>query len=463
MIALLRGIFAIIVTFFSGFLLCSIIWPKKEMNILSFLCKIFLSIGIGLGISSLTFFSVLILAGSINLTFTFIIDVLLLLLLSEMFLHVKESELPSVAVCPLNKTSKYLLFIFYLSLFLAMGIFFLRSLENPHGEPDAWYLWNSCARFLFRSRELWREQFMYGTWSHPDYPLLLPANVIRLWTYIGKETVIAPIMIAFLFTFATIGVLVSTLSLLRGYSQGLIGGIILTSTPYFIKHGASQYADVPLGFYILTVIFLFNLLDVVAARQPQIFCLIGICLGLAAWTKNEGLFLLGIVSVTYIFFKSILKRKRLKDTVTFFTGVLPILLILLYFKLSIAPSNDLVAMQGWQITLSRLTDLGRYFDTGKAFLRQLIEPYSLIYSTPLIIFLPYGLLLGVKFSQLKKSGVLTALLALLLMFVGYFFTYIMTPPELSWHLATSLSRLFLQLWPSTIFLSLMLINSPEER
>jgi hypothetical protein len=39
---------------------------------------------------------------------------------------------------------------------------------------------------------------------------------------------------------------------------------------------------------------------------------------------------------------------------------------------------------------------------------------------------------------------------------------VITPLDLQWHLATSLGRLYVQLWPSLVFLSLALFRTPEE-
>ena len=48
------------------------------------------------------------------------------------------------------------------------------------------------------------------------------------------------------------------------------------------------------------------------------------------------------------------------------------------------------------------------------------------------------------------------------MLVGYFFVYVLTPLDLAYHLATSLNRLFLQLWPGVIFLVFMIARTPED-
>ena len=53
-------------------------------------------------------------------------------------------------------------------------------------------------------------------------------------------------------------------------------------------------------------------------------------------------------------------------------------------------------------------------------------------------------------------------LTLLTMFVAYFFSYVLTPMDLTWHLSTSLGRLYVQLWPSFIFLLLAALRPAEE-
>ena len=42
---------------------------------------------------------------------------------------------------------------------------------------------------------------------------------------------------------------------------------------------------------------------------------------------------------------------------------------------------------------------------------------------------------------------------------GYFFIYLITPRDIYWHLRFSLNRLFLQLWPSAIFLFFVALGS----
>jgi hypothetical protein len=45
---------------------------------------------------------------------------------------------------------------------------------------------------------------------------------------------------------------------------------------------------------------------------------------------------------------------------------------------------------------------------------------------------------------------------------GYVSIYVITPLDLTWHLNTSLNRLYMHLWPSFIFLTLGICRSAEE-
>jgi len=128
---------------------------------------------------------------------------------------------------------------------------------HPHGEEAAWSIWNLRARFLFLAGAFWRDAFSSDlSWSHLDYPLLLPGLVAMCWKLAGQESSDAPIAIAFLFALGTTGVLVSALGVLRGKTHALLAGTLLTATASFVALSAALYGDVPLSFYILATLAL---------------------------------------------------------------------------------------------------------------------------------------------------------------------------------------------------------------
>src|SRR5262249_16898575 len=160
--------------------------------------------------------------------------------------------------------------------------------------------------------------------------------------YIGIDTVIIPILVALMFTFATVGLIVSSLSILRSKSQGFLAGLILLATPFFISHGASQYADVPLGFFYLSTIALFVLEESLSVDNYKLLILAGIMAGFAAWTKNEGL--LFVVAIVISHFSIVVRLKGWKtyreQVFSFLVGLLPVLIVVAYFKVRFAPPND---------------------------------------------------------------------------------------------------------------------------
>ena len=365
--------------------------------------------------------------------------------------------------------------LFSIELIATIISFAVAFLKEPHGRWDAWLIWNMHARFLFRSGEAWRGVFAGGMdWSHWDYPLLLPLSAVRSWIYMGGESGCVPALFALLFTFLVIGLLLFSLSLLRGRTQGLLAAMVLMGTPFFITMGASQFADIPFAFFLLaTIVMLF-----LQGRSPENpagpLILAGMAAGLCAWTKNEGLLFTLTVAATVSGAAAVASgwRQSVRRTGAFLAGALPVLLIVLYFKTRLSPANDLVAGFSLAAASAKLLDPGRYveiakafFFTGISFTQGVIDLRVGMHFNPgavnILLLAVYLLLTGIRIDEKDRSSLFCAITVLVLMPAGYFFVYVLTPQELNYHLATSLNRLFLQLWPSAVFLFFMAGGIPE--
>jgi hypothetical protein len=79
--------------------------------------------------------------------------------------------------------------------------------------------------------------------------------------------------------------------------------------------------------------------------------------------------------------------------------------------------------------------------------------------TPLLAF--YGLLLGVDREQTRRRSTLVGVGTVALILAGYFCVFLTSPEDLAWHLRV-VNRLFLQLWPSAIFLFFLVVRTPEQ-
>jgi hypothetical protein len=427
-----------------------------------------LALGLALGFCSCGFFLWLVLGGPAK-GFLAAVDVFVVggLLTTFVLLYRRPAdcarpELPSVANLP-GRWGWLLLLGMTATLICVLARFILFSVKCPHGNYDAWGIWNMRARFLFRGGSHWADAFLINhvrpDWSHPDYPLLLPNTVARFWYHMGFETTLVPVLVAMLFTFATVGLLLSAVALLRSPSQGLLAGVVLLGTSFFIDLGNCQYADVPLSFFMLAALVLICLHDRFSPGDGRLLVLAGTMTGFAAWTKNEGLLFLLAVGTARPFLSAWMHgwRRSAWEQLAFGAGLLPLAVLLILFKTQLAPPNDLLIGQNVTATLARITDTQRYLMIGAAVGRELrhIGPWALAVLG--------GYFLLVRRAS-RSSHVRSAfpLLVLGLMFVGYMVIYLTTPRRLAWHLATSLDRLLMHLWPIALLNYFLLVRTPEE-
>ncbi|SRR6266404_4948632 len=452
-----------------GFVFASLFWPRDIPFRRLVIIRCCIGVGVGFGLFSCFFFIWLLLFGpsSKGLVATQVIlggCACAILIYRARIARVSPAsdllqEKPS-------DTKKHWILMggFYLMLAVAIANLAILALKMPHGGWDAWAIWNMRARFIFKAGPLWRDAFSYVIdRSRPDYPILVPASIAGIWTAIGTDTVIVPAVLAILFTLAIVGLTVSSLSILRGRSQALFAGLVLLGTPLLITHTASQYADVPLGFFFLATLVLISLQDNLASNAGDFMLLAGITAGLSAWTKNEGL--LFVISIVVARFVCIVPVKGarfcFRQMLFFATGLTPILLVILYFKVNFAPPNYVVALQGSSDIVAKLLDPSRYALVWETFAKQIPEFGGWAVSVPLLLAF-YLLIVGVAFKERSKLSVGTSLITLCLMLVGYSMIYVVTPLDVKYQLDTSLDRILLQLWPGFVFTYFMAVRPIEQ-
>lgn len=348
--------------------------------------------------------------------------------------------------------------LYFYSWFMDARIFFFDSIESPHGLWDAWSCWNIISKIICGAPDEWPQLLnqMNPLDFHPDYPLLQRGFIARCWLLIGNETVWIPIISSFIFTFCTIGLLSSAVRFFSNKTEGLIAGLVLLCTPFFMVMGSSQYADNTVGFFYLATIILLTFARKGESIKPHLLIAAGVTAGFSAWSKNEGLlFIVCLFSsqLTLLFFNSY--RKLLAELKYLLFGMLPILLLLAYFKIAIVPSNHLVSSIG-EGTFAKLKDYSRYLQTWDWFVIQ-FKLFGQWDFNPWWLFLIGILIKGIRIKENNYSFFSNSVL-LLLMLIGFFFVEIITPYGLHYYLSTSVHRLFFQLFPSFIFIYFVLIN-----
>jgi hypothetical protein len=472
---------AVLLCFVSGYFIASLGLPTYESRGRSrsaeLVLRSSLAIGFGLGLFSVVYFLSLLFAP----THLVAIDIAVTAFLLAEFLLFRNRRASSSATQPAHDNShlpqwldRLLSASFLITSLAAIYAAVLRTLAHPHGDGwDAFAIWNLHARFLFLGGSHWRDMFSSQIpWSHPDYPLLLPAAIAHFWTYFGQDSTVIPAAIALAFTFSTVGLLCSALRLLRGRIPARLAGLALCATPAFIEQGISQYADIPLSFFFLAAIAMLALHDrtrsapeTQSPRGPLI--LAGIACSFAAWTKNEGLLFL-VALITARALDLVLSDRALTcdhsgrlsppkghprnwlNFAALLASVAPALLLIVCFKHFLAPPGDLLTDRA--AALHKLLSPARYWIILQWYAKESLRFGGwLAIPGPLLLAALYWVL-RTRNSDRPSIPIRASVITLSFILAGYFAIYLITPYDLYWHLRFSLNRLFLQLWPSVLFL-----------
>lgn len=449
----------------SGFVLVSLGWSRRYPRPFDLSLRAALSFGFGPALFSVVFF----LARVSGVTNLIALDLVVFALLLSSFFFFRTRAATPVSIPPATFDApswlhRILTTAFAIALCAAVYSAVLRMLAHPHGDGwDAFAIWNLHARFLFRAGVHWREGFTpLIPWSHPDYPLLLPAAVAHFWTYLGHDAPSVPAVIGLVFTFATVALLFSSLSVLRGSVPAMLGAATLLASPSFIAVGSWQYADIPLSFFLLATIVLLTLHNahlhdhpLPAQRSPGFLALAGLTAGFAAWTKNEGVLFLGAIVLARCLLiresRTLPRESRPnRQIVPLLLTVAPAFILITYFKVFVAPRGDLFSDP--TTMLHKLMDPVRYWIIAKWYAKEFFRFGHWLFVPAPLLMLAYYFVSRHEIPVCRDSRYRSSVLAMALTLAGYFVIYLITPYDLYWHLRFSLTRLFLQLWPSAVFL-----------
>jgi hypothetical protein len=456
----------IILPFFIGSAIILILFPKYSLKSISFVLTVCLGTGVGLGITSSLTFMWLNYHGKLTTGYFFFelgIALFIAFFACYRFLSLKQN-VNDILLISKKEYSKirWLNNFFYFLLVSSIFLFFLKTFGDlTYGKWDAWAIWNFRARWLFRGDTQWTYAFSkYVLDSHPDYPLLIPVSIFRLWYLIGKDIVTIPILIAGFYTFGSILLISSSISIIRGKNQGNIAGIFMLLATNYLKFGTWQYADIPLAFYILSTVILLSLKELFPKAALRIMFLTGLTVSCAAWTKNEGiLFLCLFIFVNTVSdFKVINWKRALKEAFSFLVGLAPILITVVFFKLKVAPPNDIFNLNNITSIYNYLSQPDRYKQIFIAYVKSI----TLFNGGIIFLVVLYLLISGFEKTYFYQRQFLSGIALLLLLLGGYFFSFLISPNSLDWHLNSALDRLLIHTWPSWVFLFFYCVKGPEK-
>ncbi len=447
-----------------AFFLVQTLWPDRRWSGTSLPLRASLSIGLGLGISSLLFFLMLNICGSFSyVTLPLELIILGLFVFTAWKANARKQPIGAEkASLPVSATSgpfsKTLTVGFYIALGLAVVVFVLYTTKRPVGSWDGWATWNLKASYLHNSGAEWNLAFAY--WELSDYPLLLPGIIARTWNAIGDKCLLLPPLTAFLFTFATLGLLVAALTCMRSKHHGYLAGLTLLGVPFFLENGSWQTADIPLSFFILATLVMFVLNDLQVENRGGFIALGGLAAGLACWTKNEGLlFLFALVAARFLVkFRPANIRGYIREVLLFTSGLMPAMIVVGLFKIRFAHENYILADQSYSAILEKLTDPTRYFMVIKYFFSEAFSLFNVSFLLFPILFFVFRTTGDKKYME----SISTHLVMLFCICCGYCLVYVVIPVPLEYALLTGLKRLILQFTPGMIFLFFTVIATQEE-
>jgi hypothetical protein len=333
---------------------------------------------------------------------------------------------------------------------------------HPFGSWDAIALWSPKAHVLYAGGARWRDLLQSTNW--PDYPPLLPLTVARLAAYAGEWSTNAPLGASILFSAIACGLVAGVIGRERGPWVALVGlAVFLAPEPVRVNAGAAC-ADVPLAtLELAAVACLWRAMREDPRSGARQALLAGMLSAGALCTKNDALPFAASIAIGLPMGAWALERRHGPGAVlrpgaallAWGAGALPLVLVLVHFKLQMSVPPWLVADRSWADVLRLVLDPVRYVVVWSAT------------TTFLQVYLPISsailLAIAVATSSTLRDGrfwIPTGVIAVALVaqLGAYFLVYVASPYAIVWHVVTSATRLALHVWPSAVVLVFLTIG-----
>jgi hypothetical protein len=338
---------------------------------------------------------------------------------------------------------------------LALAMFSVGQhwVASPHGTWDTIAIWNLRARAIARNgTDLSAVVSPSIGWSHPDYPLLLPLTIGRLWEYLGRESTVVPVVVALLFLVSTVAVLVVSIGSNVSWAAGIVAGTAMLMARTYVAQASCMCADLPVSFFLLVAVC-FAAMSLQDSTSGPMLIVAGAAAGLAAWTKDEGIVLLGVVCLFVLVNPASRRGRRLSQVLL---GAATPAIALAIFKSTFAPPGYLFTGQTVSGLAAKLGDGPRWSLVGSRF-AELLPAWGEVPGGAFAAAAIAAALMAGPDRQSARRAV-AALLIVSAMLLSYAAVYVITPVDVRWQIATSFDRLVTQLWPAAVWAGFQLTS-----
>lgn len=350
----------------------------------------------------------------------------------------------------------------------AAALSFWRELRLfPHGQFDAWAIWNLRALAIGRDPWHWTAAFDPMV-QHADYPPLLPLSVARLWFLIGDETTWAPRVLSMAFTLSAAAAVAGAVGRWAGWQRACLALIALVGWLSYGEWSASQYADGPIGAYMVTSLAWLGL----AASSPGAggvrscrvgaWVLAGLLAGMTVATKNEGwVWALGSAMAALVLAGGGFRNRGRVTAGAWCVGAVVPVSAVMALWIALPRGNDLVLGRSLSQLIGLIGEPQRHVVIVRHFWLMVTAPQCWV-----LLLLPVlWLIAGPTSDRVRRRAAGAGAVTVMVAGAGYYLAYLITPHDLVWHLGTSMVRLAMQLWPSVVVVAFVSMQGlePAER
>jgi hypothetical protein len=332
---------------------------------------------------------------------------------------------------------------------MALAVPITEYLVSPHGQWDAWAIWNQKARFMFRAGPGWTAS-MVQSWSGPSHPMLVSLAVARLWAYAGAELTIVPAALSLVYGCAVVALVVGALGT-RTRRAWVAGAVVMA--PFTFSHlVAAQTADLPLGLFVTASLVVLRggaLEGWDTPRAARTMALAGLLGGCAAFTKNEGFVFLAASSVVVAWIA--VRHGRFGAAVWWGAAALPLAVLMIWFKLTFPVGTaEYFTEHGGPGPIERAMDMDRLRLIGALAARFWWRWGGGPATGALLATTLVSITTAAAPGEWTGRGLVWVVAA---MVVSYYMVWVLSPMETVWLIGSTFDRLMAQVWPTLVLVA----------